>query len=191
MTPLLDWLRDLLGLGADVEDLGALQMALRAVVVYVLTLAMVRLGSRRFLSRATAFDVIVAIMLGSIVSRAVNGTAAMGPTLAATAVLVGVHWLIAALVSRFGRLGSLIKGDPIPLIRDGRFQRREMKRAGFSEHDLEEQFRLQARLTDVADVRLALLERSGKVSVIPAREAARVVDVAVADGVQTVRIRIE
>jgi hypothetical protein len=55
----------LLGVGADAEQLGVFQTALRTVVVYALTLALVRIANKRFLSKATAFDVVVAIMLGS------------------------------------------------------------------------------------------------------------------------------
>ena len=56
----------LLELNRNAEDLGAGAMALRTIVIYVFTLAIVRLGSRRLLSKPSAFDVIVAIMVGSI-----------------------------------------------------------------------------------------------------------------------------
>jgi uncharacterized membrane protein YcaP (DUF421 family) len=75
-------------------------MALRTVVIYVFTLAIVRLGSRRLLSKPSAFDVIVAIMVGSIMSRAINGTAPFVPTMLAGIVLVVMHWLLAALALR-------------------------------------------------------------------------------------------
>ena len=65
-------------------------MALRTVVIYVFTLAIVRLGSRRLLSKPSAFDVIVAIMVGSIMSRAINGTAPFVPTMLAGIVLVKI-----------------------------------------------------------------------------------------------------
>jgi uncharacterized membrane protein YcaP (DUF421 family) len=70
-----------LGIGLDIADVGPLQMALRTVVIYAFTLAIVRLGSKRFLSQATAFDAIVGIMLGSVMSRAINGSAPFVPTL--------------------------------------------------------------------------------------------------------------
>jgi uncharacterized membrane protein YcaP (DUF421 family) len=75
-------------------------MALRTVVIYLFTLAIVRLGSRRLLSKPSAFDVIVAIMVGSIMSRAINGTAPFVPTMLAGIVLVVMHWLLAALALR-------------------------------------------------------------------------------------------
>ena len=45
-------------------------MALRTVIVYAITLLIVRAGNKRFIGESTAFDVILGIMLGSIMSRA-------------------------------------------------------------------------------------------------------------------------
>jgi uncharacterized membrane protein YcaP (DUF421 family) len=72
---ILNQIQNWLGLGQDLNDVGAAQMVARTIVVYTFTLAIVRLGSKRFLSKATAFDVIVGIMLGSIMSSAINGSA--------------------------------------------------------------------------------------------------------------------
>jgi uncharacterized membrane protein YcaP (DUF421 family) len=182
---------DLLGLGRDAGDVDPVQMALRTVVVYVVALAVVRIGSKRFLSQASAFDVIVAIMLGSIMSRAINGSAAFVPTLLSGVVLVALHWLLAALAYRLDWLGPLVKGRPALLVRDGRVDREAMREAGVSDHDLEQALRLQARRTDPSQVRLAYLERDGSISVIPAEREPAVLDVRVEDGVQTVRVRIE
>ena len=55
-------------LGVDVEtkQLAVGQMALRALVIFVVGLVMVRLGDKRFLGRSTAFDALLAIILGSV-----------------------------------------------------------------------------------------------------------------------------
>ena len=81
-------------------------MAARAAVIYVAVLAMMRLGHKRFLGKTTAFDVIVGIILGSVASRAINGRAALLPTLGAILVLVALHRLFAHLAFRFERLWS-------------------------------------------------------------------------------------
>jgi uncharacterized membrane protein YcaP (DUF421 family) len=91
------WLQAALGIGLKSEEIGVLQMSLRAAIVFVVTLAIVRLGKRRFLGRATAFDVILGIMLGSIVSRAVTGNAPFVPALAAAAMLMLMHWFFSAI----------------------------------------------------------------------------------------------
>jgi uncharacterized membrane protein YcaP (DUF421 family) len=190
MVELLETSRRLLGLGRDVADVTVLQMALRTVVVYAVSLAIIRVGSRRFLSKASAFDMVVAIMLGSIMSRAINGSAPFLPTLGSGAVLVGIHWVLAALAYRIDWLGPVVKGSAIALVRDGTVDRDAMRRAGVSAHDLEQALRAQAKVTDPSRVRLAVLERDGTISVLPADDAPQVVEVSVAQGVQTVRVEI-
>jgi uncharacterized membrane protein YcaP (DUF421 family) len=74
-----EWLQAALGIGLEGKDMGVLQMGLRAAIVFVVTVAIVRLGKKRFLGRATTFDVILGIMLGSTVSRAITGTAPFFP----------------------------------------------------------------------------------------------------------------
>ena len=187
---LVEQIQAMLGLGLDVSEVGPLQMALRTVVIYAFTLGIIRLGSKRFLSQATAFDAIVGIMLGSIMSRAINGSAPFLPTLAAGVVMVALHWLIALLAYSNTRLGTLVKGEPVLLIKDGTVQRDGVRRTSLSDHDLAEALRLNGSLTDPTRVRLAYLERNGRVSVIRDQAEPRAVTVSVADGVQTVRIEM-
>ncbi len=66
-----------------------------------------------------------------------------------------------------------------------------MRRAGLSKQDLEQALRSVVQETDPANIKLAYLERNGSISMIPRPSAPRIVDVSVADGVQTVRIELE
>src|SRR5215212_1174841 len=127
-----DQLQMWLGLGRDVGDVGAGQMALRTILIYAFSLVIVRLGSKRFLSDATAFDVVVGIMLGSIMSRAINGSAPFLPTLLGGVALVGMHWLLGVLAVHVSWFGTLVKGSPVLLIKDGNIQREGMLQAGLS-----------------------------------------------------------
>ncbi|HSL45472.1 MAG TPA: YetF domain-containing protein [Anaerolineales bacterium] len=183
-------LEELLGLGLDVADVSAAQMALRTVLIYASTLAIVRVGSKRFLSQATAFDAIVAIMLGSIMSRAINGSAPFLPTVMAGIILVGLHWLIAAIAYYSDTFGNLVKGHPVLLIEDGEIQQKAMRQSSLSSQDLAEALRLGSKVTDPQRVQLAYLERNGGISVIPRKPEPRVVNVSVQDGVETVRIEL-
>jgi uncharacterized membrane protein YcaP (DUF421 family) len=186
-----EFFRALLGLELEVGAVSPLQMVVRTVAVYAFTLLIVRLGSKRFLAEATAFDVIVGIMLGSVMSRAINGSAPFVPTLLAGVALVAFHWLLGILSYRFDWFGPQIKGNPVLLIRDGVVQEEGMRKGGLSTMDLEQALRTEAKLTDPARVRLACLERNGGISVIPFKPEPLVFTVSVADGVQTVRIELD
>jgi uncharacterized membrane protein YcaP (DUF421 family) len=190
MDAIADWSRRLLGLGLEGDDLGALQMTLRAAIVYVVTVAFVRMAKKRFMSGATAFDVILGIMLGSIVSRAVTGNAPFGPALAAAAALLAMHWLFSWIAVRFHPFGALIKGRSQTLVRDGRIDRDALRAAHMTDRDLWEDLRGKS-VTDLDMVEEARLERGGQVSVAKRQAGApKVVEVRVTDGVQTVRIEI-
>jgi uncharacterized membrane protein YcaP (DUF421 family) len=183
------WLRLLLGIDLDDKQLNAGQMALRAVVVYVVTVLMVRLGKKRFMGRATAFDVILGIMLGSVVSRAITGNTPFLPALAAAAVLVALHSLFSWVALHWHGLGGMVKGHAQVVIRDGKPDWRRLRKSHMSERDLWEDLRTKgiARLDEVAE---AQLERSGNLSVIKAKREPKILDVRVAEGVQTVRIEL-
>jgi uncharacterized membrane protein YcaP (DUF421 family) len=182
-------LRDPLGLGLDGKELGVAHMIVRAVVVYAATVVFVRLAKKRFMGHATAFDVILGIMLGAVVSRAITGNAPFLPTLAASAALVAMHWLFSLGSYRSHGFGNLVKGRPSVLIRDGEPDRDAMRRSHITEHDLDEDLRAEG-LERPEQVKEARLERSGKVSVVKRAEA-KVVEVRVEAGVQVVRLEVE
>lgn len=184
-----EFLQQFLGIGAD--DLTWYQMAARAFIMYVAALVMVRLGEKRFLGKNTAFDVILGIILGSVASRAINGSAALVATIVAGFVLVGLHWLMAFISFRSDRFGDIVKGSKRLIVEDGAILWDAMRKSNFSNQDLMSQIRTEANVEDVETVKKAYLERSGEVSVIQASGEPKVIEVSVADGVQTVRIQLE
>lgn len=185
----MEILEDVLGLGAD--DLAWWQMLVRAAIVYLAALAMVRIGEKRFLGKSTAFDVILGIVLGSVVSGAITGSSAFFATLVAGFTLVTIHWLFAYIAFRSDQFGDVIKGRARVLVKDGEINWGEMRNSNVSYNDLMSSVRLQAQLDDLDQVRLAQLERSGNVSVLTASDAPKVLEVRVEDGVQIVRIELE
>src|SRR5207237_9513306 len=75
MNALSDFVAQLLGLGLEPKDLTFTQVSLRGVVIFLITLVMVRLSSKRSLAEKTAFDAILLVILASVLSRAITGTA--------------------------------------------------------------------------------------------------------------------
>jgi len=153
-------------LGLEAEDLESRHMAVRAVVVFVFAVVIVRLGKKRFIGENTAFDVILGVMLGSIVSRAITGQSPFVPTLVAAVVLVGLHWFFSQIAVRWDGFGTLIKGSARTLVRDGEVDWKAMKRGNISENDLLEALRLKASLSGWEQVSEARLERNGEISII-------------------------
>ncbi len=86
--------KDILGLGMDPKQFTFVQLSVRATIVFITALIMVRVGNKRFLAKMSAFDAILGFILSSMLARAVNGSSAFFPTLGAGFVLIGLHWLM-------------------------------------------------------------------------------------------------
>jgi uncharacterized membrane protein YcaP (DUF421 family) len=77
---MVDSLKNTLGLDVEPGHLNVLQVCLRGTIVFFYALVIVRLGAKRFMARMTALDVILAFILASTLSRAINGSAPFFPT---------------------------------------------------------------------------------------------------------------
>lgn len=124
-------------------------MVLRAIIIYIAALVMVRIGQKRFLGRNTAFDLILGIILGSVVSRAINGSGEFFPTIASGFALVFLHWFFAALAFRYDRFGNLVKGRPRTLIEEGNIVWDAMRKSNISRTDLNTALRLELNQDDL------------------------------------------
>jgi uncharacterized membrane protein YcaP (DUF421 family) len=155
----------LLGLGVEPRDLTFVQISLRGIIVFLVTLVAVRLGHKRSLSRKTPFDAVLLVILAAVLSRAINGSAAFFATLGGGGVLV-LHRLFAFLTFYSHRFGILVKGRPDVIARDGQCDLPMMWRNHVSTHDLDEDMRLSVHIEDLSRIRIARVERSGDISFI-------------------------
>jgi uncharacterized membrane protein YcaP (DUF421 family) len=147
------------------DELTITQVCVRAIVVYLTLIAYVRFAKKRFLGRATAFDAILVIVIGSLASRAISGTAPFFASLLATFTLILLHWLISYFTEDSVKVGSFLKGQDTIIIRNGRINRRALKNEHMSMDDLAEDLR-QEGVQSPKEVKEARLERSGKLSVV-------------------------
>jgi len=151
--------------GPDNGEATTAQLCARAVILFLFGIAYIRIAGRRTFSHASPLDIVVALVVGSNLSRAMTGKAQFFPAVAATLLLVVLHRVFARLTIRWAWLAKIMKAEPVVLIRDGVEDRKAMQRHGIGGDDLLESLRLE-QVEDAKDVRLASLENSGKISVV-------------------------
>ena len=166
MNAFYDFINPILGLGVEPKDLTFLQISLRGVIVFIATLVMIRVGHKRSLARKTAFDAVLIVILASVLSRAVNGSASFFATLGGGLVIVLVHRLFAFAAYHSHWFGVLIKGRPDLIIDDGDLLLGTMRRNHISRHDLDEDLRLAAKTENLDRIKKGYVERSGDISFI-------------------------
>jgi uncharacterized membrane protein YcaP (DUF421 family) len=142
------------------------EFLLRAAVVYVVLLTLVRLSGKRTIGQYTPFDLVLIVLLGNAVQNSLLGEdhSLLGGLLL-VATLIGLNWLVGALSARSRRLDRVIAGEPVLLAHDGVVYHAILKRENISPADFDEAMR-EAECADIADVQLALLETNGRISVI-------------------------
>jgi uncharacterized membrane protein YcaP (DUF421 family) len=172
---MVEYVRDALdrwlGLGLEASELGVGHMLVRTLVVFSFAVILFRMADRRFLGRNAGYDVMLGVVLGSVLSRAINGSAAFFPTLAASAALVGLHHLLSTIAFHSHTWSRLLKGSPRMLVSDGNIDRDELRRNKLTDEDLDESLRLHGQEIGTDDVREARIERNGEISVVTYKKA--------------------
>lgn len=143
------------------------EFVLRAVVVYVVLLALVRVSGKRTIGQFTPFDMIVVVLLGTAVQNSLIGEDVSllgGLILAAT--LIGLNWLVGRLSARSRRVEELVEGVPVLLARNGKVYEHVLRKQSLTDTDLDEAMR-EAGCTDRSRIAVAYLETDGAITVVP------------------------
>jgi uncharacterized membrane protein YcaP (DUF421 family) len=173
--------------GADLEFW---QVLLRALIIYVVALAIIRVGKKRLLGQNTAFDVILGVVVGSMFSRTIHSAVPFLGSILAALLLVALHGLFAFMAVRLKGFGNVVKGHHSQLVRDGQIDWDAMRSHDITEEDLKESMRLKLNAEDLSQVQSAVLERNGSVSFVTKKSEPRILEIEVKEGVQRVRLEI-
>jgi uncharacterized membrane protein YcaP (DUF421 family) len=139
---------------------------LRACVVYFVLLGMIRLSGKRTMGQFTAFDMLLVVLLGNAVQNALLGSdnsVAGGLLLAAT--LIVLNGLVGLVSARSDRIEALVEGTPVLLAHNGKVYKDVLRRELVSGQDFEKAMR-EAGIEGVDDIRLAVLETNGHITVV-------------------------
>ena len=159
MTGLHDWI------GVQGQYIGALQMSVRAAIIFAAGVVLLRFAATRAFGKWSALDIILAVIIGSNLSRALTGSAPFLPTLTATAVLIVLHAALVKTAARWPAFGRWTKGRAVTLVSEGEIDEGAMKRCGIGRGDL----RLALRASgydNLDEIKSAALERNGDISII-------------------------
>jgi uncharacterized membrane protein YcaP (DUF421 family) len=147
-----------------------MDLVLRAAAVFVFVFIVTRLMGKRELGSLEPFDLILLVVLGDLVQQgvtqddySVTGAFIVISTMAL--MTVGTSYLS----FRFRPLRRVLEGEPVVLMENGRPIERNLRRERLTLEELAEKARLE-QVESLDDVRLAVLESNGDISIIPKRD---------------------
>jgi uncharacterized membrane protein YcaP (DUF421 family) len=147
-------------------EISAWSVAARTAIVYIALLLGFRLAGKREMGQMTPFDLVVILLIANAVQNAMVGpdTSVLGGLIAAAVLLTG-NYALAAARDRVPWLRRAIEGEPTLLVRDGKFDHESMRREDVDEEEVMMAMR-EHGINDVKDVRLAVLETDGSISIV-------------------------
>jgi uncharacterized membrane protein YcaP (DUF421 family) len=142
-------------------------VAARTAIVLIALLAGIRLTGRRRLGAANLVDVVMVLLLANAVQNAMTyGSGLLSVGLVSALVLLLLEKQFGFLASARPWAERLLTGDPVPLVADGRPDREAMRRHRVTEDEVMAAAR-DMGLAEIEQVRLAMLEPNGEISIIP------------------------
>lgn len=149
----------------DWNELGL--TALRATFVYFYLLIVVRTLGKREIGASSAFDLLVALMLGDVVDEVIYGDVTIAQGAVAMAVIGAWHFVNAWASFKSKFIDNLTGARPTVLVKNGEIQHKALAKERLNEDELLSELRLADVDEDEMDqVKQATLEPNGKVSVV-------------------------
>jgi uncharacterized membrane protein YcaP (DUF421 family) len=144
-----------------------MDLVFRATAIFVFLYLITRVIGRRELASLEPFDIILLVVIGDLIQQGVTQsdysvTGAMTVIATFSALTVLVSWVN----FRFRRLRLALDGQPIVLVMDGKVLEGNLRRERMTVDELEAEARLQ-QAESIDDVKLAVLETGGNISIVP------------------------
>lgn len=147
----------------DWQELGL--TAARGLLVYVVMLIVMRVLGKRTVGNFTAFDLLVALMLGEVVDEIIYGDVGIAQGMVAILVVALAKYVTAWLTYWDHGLNKILEGTPTEMVKNGELVREGLKKELVNEQEVMAALRLQG-VSDVREVKHAYMEVDGILSVI-------------------------
>lgn len=143
-----------------------LEKIIRPLIVYIVLLVLFRFGSKRELAQATLFDFLIVLLISNVVQNAMIGedNSVLGAVAGAITLMV-FSGAFNRITARSKKVRAVLEGEPVLLVSHGQINEPAMSRQTIARNDLLSQIRKQG-ISRLADVRFAILELDGGISVI-------------------------
>jgi len=142
-----------------------LMTALRALGVYLLMLVVIRVLGKRTVGNFSAFDLLVALMLGEMVDEVIYGDVSIAQGMVAIGVVAAAQYGNEWLSYWDHGFDAILEGTPSVVVRNGVFDEKGMRAERMNAKEVMAQLRVLG-IDDIREVKQAMVENDGVVSVL-------------------------
>jgi uncharacterized membrane protein YcaP (DUF421 family) len=150
------------------------EFIIRGLVVYFFLIIILRLTGKRQIGQMTPFDLVLLLVLSNAVQNSMNGgdnSVVAGVILSLT--LVTANWIAGRASISSKLFGKIMRGEPRVLVHDGVVNAKALQEENISRDELMASIRDEG-YEDVLEVRSAILEVNGSISIVPLKHLVKV-----------------
>ncbi|WP_338490600.1 YetF domain-containing protein [Pseudomonas trivialis] len=141
---------------------------LRAAAIYPVLMVLFKIAGRRSLAELTTFDLVLLMVIGEATQQALLGDDfSLTNALLVIATLITIDIGLSLLKQRSRWFSRVLDGGPTIVVEQGQLLHERLKRARLDEGDILEAARSAQGIVEISQIKFAILERNGKLSVIP------------------------
>jgi len=141
---------------------------LRGASIYVFLMVLFRIAGKRSLGQVTTFDFVLLLIISEATQQALLGNDfSMTNAFLLITTLVAMDVGLTLWKRRSPRLDRLLEGTPLILVEDGKPLRDRMHKSRVDEADVLAAARALQGLERMEQIKYAVLERSGGISIVP------------------------
>lgn len=149
-----------------------MEMILRAVAIYLILLVVFKIAGRRALLQMTSFDLILLLIISEATQQALLGNDfSVTGAMLTIVTLVVIDMLFGVLKKYIHGAESVLDGSPVILVSHGELQNDKLKKVDVSCDDILVSARQNHGITELKEIKYAILEHNGHISIIPEESA--------------------
>jgi uncharacterized membrane protein YcaP (DUF421 family) len=145
---------------------------IHAIAGYFFMMLTVRLLTRRPGAQMTMFEFVIVFLVGGVIILSTVGSDKSVTNCAMAILTVGMlHNIVSWTKARSPRFGAVVDGTPLVLLKDGAWVDEVMQGMKMAPEDIMAAARAKG-INSIFDVKYAILERNGTISIIKAKKDA-------------------
>lgn len=140
----------------------------RAMFIYFFLMLVIRIAGNRTLNEMTMFDFVLVLILGDSSQQAITSNDySVTNAVIVISTLIFLDILLSHLKYKFNFLERLIDGSPLMLIKDGEIVKKALDKEQINLPDILESARKQHGIARLEQIKYAVLEKDGAITIIP------------------------
>jgi uncharacterized membrane protein YcaP (DUF421 family) len=140
---------------------------LRAAAIYLALMVLFKIAGRRSLAELTTFDFVLLMIMGEATQQALLGDDfSLTNSMLVIVTLIVIDVGLSLLKQRSQWVSQLIDGGPTIIVENGKILHKRLRHARLIEADVMEAARSSQGIETLEQIKFAILERNGKISVI-------------------------